>query len=152
RVKLHNAQSQILYELDEVLLRGGASGALDRVGRICSARSAASGFVLVVFDGIDSRTLADGLRGALVCVPRDALPKVDDGEFYVHDIMGAQVVLVGGEPIGEVVDFISYPSTDVLVVKGSARYEIPMVDDFVRDVDAKNRVVIVDNVEDFRVD
>ena len=156
RVKLHNAESRVLFEVDEVLLRKGVAGsraadAADRVVTVRSARPAAAGFVLLGLRGVDSRNTAEALRGFGLCVPRDRLPEETEGEFYVHDILGANVLLKDGSVLGAVVDYISYPSTDVLVVQGSERYEIPLIEDFVLDVNTETKVVVVDGVDDFKV-
>jgi len=151
RVKLHNAESRVLLERSEVLMRGGKTGIPEQRIDVCSARSAAEGFVLLGLAGVDSRTEAEALRGVAICVPRDALPSESEGEFYVHDIIGAKVVQSDGSTLGEVVDYISYPSTDVLVVHGAARYEIPLIEDFVHDVDSARKIVAVGDVDDFKV-
>ena len=81
-----------------------------------------------------------------VCVPREAFPPLEDGEFYVCDVIGARVVGPGGE-LGQVADMVSYPTADAFVVKtvwpevGNA--ELPLLDDFIDEVDAEHHEVRV---------
>ena len=150
-VKLHNPQSTILFEVDEVLARWNGNPARDRCLAIRAVRPAADGVVLIAFEGVDSRAEAESVRGAGLCVPRGVLPPEEDGEFYVHDIVGAEVVLQNGTVLGKVLDVISYPTVDVVVVRGPVRYEIPMIEDFVVRLDTVNKVVVVDGVDDFKV-
>lgn len=147
RIKLHNPDSEILLDVAEVFVRKGEDEG--RVMAVRSVRAAADGFALMAFDGVTTRSEADALRGAGLLVPRGILPEAEDGEFYVHDILGAKVVQPDGRVLGEVVDYVSYPTTDVLIVQGAARYEIPLVDDFVRDIDTVQKIVTVEGVDDF---
>jgi 16S rRNA processing protein RimM len=147
RIKFHNPDSEILLDVVEVFVRKGDGEG--RVMAVRSARPAADGFALMAFEGVTTRSEADALRGAGLSVPRGTLPEAEDGEFYVHDILGAKVVQPDGRVLGEVVDYVSYPTTDVLIVQGTTRYEIPLVDDFVRDIDTAKKVVTVEGVDDF---
>ena len=147
RVKLHNSSSETLFEADDVSLR--APDGSQRVMRILNARPAADGFVLVTFEGIGGRDAAEALRASTLLVPRQSLPPVEEDEFYVHDILGAQVVGEDGTVFGKVVDYVTYPAVDVLVVKGDRRYEVPVIDDFVHRIDSSAKRVIVGSIEDF---
>ena len=49
-------------------------------------------------------------------MPRDALEPVDEGEFYVCDVVGAEAHGPEGE-LGVVEDVLSYPACDVLLVR-----------------------------------
>ena len=151
RVVLHNSASRILYEVDEVIVRTNVEQS--ECLRIESARPAADGIVLLRLECVRSRTDALPFRGARLLVPRAALPKEADDEFYVHDIIGASVSCRDGTAIGHVLDYVSYPTADVMVVGGSARYEIPMIDDFIVSVDVANKqIIVVDAVYDFKVE
>jgi 16S rRNA processing protein RimM len=146
RVKLHNPDSEILLRIDKVRLHNDQGS---RLVDVRGARRAADGIVLMALEGIGSRSEAEAHRGMAILVPRDVLPKAQDNEFYVHDILGAKVVDSRGHELGKVVDYISYPSTDVLVVQGDKRFEIPLIDDFVRSIDSVGRIVTVEGVDDF---
>lgn len=147
RVKVHNPDSEVLFGLTEVMVRVGQTP--DRLMPILRARPAAEGVALIALEGVIDRTQAEALRGALLLVPRQALPATDEDEFYVHDILGANVVGPDGTCFGQVVDYVSYPTADVLVVQGERRYEIPVIDDFVRNVDPHRKTVTVEGIDDF---
>ena len=57
-----------------------------------SVRGAGTGHLLAKFRGVDGRDAADRLRGAAICIARDRFPALEDGEFYVCDIIGATLV------------------------------------------------------------
>jgi len=151
RLKVYNSDSELLLSQTEVLVRkkpaNGTPPAAETMMQLESIRGADAGFLLAKFRGIDDRDAADLLRGAAICVDRERFPPLDEGEFYVCDIIGARLVSPGGD-VGSVEDFVSYPSADVLVVRlevGAAkgRVELPLVENFVERVDAGAGVVVL---------
>lgn len=147
RVKLHNPESEILFDVDEVFVR--QEDGSERLMAIRSARPAADGIVLLVFNAVTDRSGADAMRGATLHVSRRALPPTHEDEFYVHDILGARVVDEDGTVFGEVIDYVSYPAVAVLVVQGEKRYEVPLIDDFVRRIDTDAKQIVVGPIGDF---
>jgi 16S rRNA processing protein RimM len=66
---------------------------------------------LVRFEGSGSREDAEALRGLVL----QAEPLDDPDEMWVHDLVGAEVVLVGtGEVIGTCVSLVANPASDLL--------------------------------------
>ena len=55
------------------------------------------------FEGISDRTAAEALRGSLVEIDRDALPPLEEGEYYHADLVGVVCVDGGGKLLGTVV-------------------------------------------------
>jgi 16S rRNA processing protein RimM len=147
RLKVYNKDSDLLLELDEVLvrLRDGEEHevSIERARRADDA-------VLMKLYSINDRDRADELRGATVCARREQFPPLGEGEFYACDVMGARAVLGDGRELGKVRDLRAYPSVDVLVVTaedGQRDWEIPLVDAFVEGVDAGAGVVRIRTVE-----
>ena len=114
RVKLYNDQSDVLLDIHDVRLERPGAPAVDRAIR--KARALAGGSLLIAFEGVADCDQAEALRGFEILVPRDALPPPEPGEFYVVDVIGSRAVFSDGTDIGAVVDFQSFPSTDVLVI------------------------------------
>jgi 16S rRNA processing protein RimM len=91
---------------------------------------------LLRFDDVADRTAAEALRGAvLTAEPIDEAP---EGEVWVHDVVGAEVVDRSGAPIGVVTAVEANPAHDLLVIDGGTL--VPMV--FV--VDQRPGRVVVD--------
>jgi len=148
RVLLFNPDSEILDIVEEVHVQVASEP--ERVIHIDDCRPVSGGGVLLVLEGVEDRNGAEALRGAILSVPRSALPAPEEGEFYVHDIIGAVAVLADGTEIGKVIEHVSYPTTEVLVIQGaSKRYEVPLVQDFVQSVDAKSKRVVLTSVAGF---
>jgi 16S rRNA processing protein RimM len=71
---------------------------------------------LLKLRGVDDRNAAEALHGATVSVPRDVLPALEHGEYYLVDLVGARVIGPEGD-LGEVTSVVSHPTVDVIVLK-----------------------------------
>ncbi len=147
RVQPFNRDSELLLELDEVLVRG-RDGAEYEVS-VESARRANEAILMKLYS-VDDRDTADALRGAHVCARRDAFPALSDGEFYVCDLQGARVVVCDGEApeweLGSVRELRSYPTLDTILVDakdGGGPWEAPLVDSVVRSIDVQANLVVL---------
>jgi 16S rRNA processing protein RimM len=69
------------------------------------------------FAGIADRNAAEALRGQLVTVPRDALPPLEDGEYYHADLLGLPCESRAGEPLGIVVAVENFGAGDLLEIE-----------------------------------
>ena len=99
----------------------------------------------VILETVTDRDAAEALRGLEVAVWRDALPDLEDGEFYWSDLVGLAVTTTEGESLGVVERLMETGANDVLVVKGERERLIPfLMDDVVRHVDLDGRRMEVD--------
>ena len=78
----------------------------------------------------------------------DLKPLDDPEEFYDHDLIGLDVVTVGGEPVGAVKDVLHH-GQNLLVVTGSGARAgtdvlIPFVTPIVPEVDLVSRRLVID--------
>jgi len=109
RLKLfgQGAESLSAYE---TLFVGGTSRRLLSVndsGKAAVAR----------FEGISDRTAAEALRGSLVEVVRDALPPLDEGEYYHADLIGLPCLDAEGKSRGTVVAVENFGAGDLLEIE-----------------------------------
>ncbi len=81
---------------------------------VVSARPHA-GRWLVCFEGIADRTAAEALLGMMLS--GEALPS-EDGELWVHELIGASVRDAAGEDLGRVTAVEANPASDLLVLDG----------------------------------
>lgn len=56
------------------------------------ARRGAGNRIIGRIEDVESREEAHALIGARLWVPRSALPKLQDDEFYIQDVVGAEVI------------------------------------------------------------
>jgi 16S rRNA processing protein RimM len=102
------------------------------------------GALTVKLTGIEDRDQAMALRGAEVCVPRVELPQRGDKDFYRADLIGCEVVNLGGVALGVVQHFVETPAQTLMVVRGEREYWVPAVPQHLRRVDLSARRVVVD--------
>ncbi len=70
-------------------------------------------------EGVDTRNLADELAGFEIYVEREALPELEEGDFYWFQLEGLRVVNSEGDHLGEVVQLMETGANDVMVVRPS---------------------------------
>jgi len=104
------------------------------------------GRLLVTFEGITDRDMADGLRGVQLCVDSAQVPEPEDpDEFHDHQLVGLRAQTAAGEALGEVVRVEHAPASDMLVLRlPDGRHAlVPFVRAIVPEVDvASGRVVL----------
>jgi 16S rRNA processing protein RimM len=101
--------------------------------------------VVLKLEGIDDRTTAESLRGALVSVPIEAAVKLPPGEYFWHEIIGLRVEDGAGRPLGRVVEILETGSNDVYVVRSPDReLLLPAIKDVVRGIDRERGTMRVE--------
>jgi 16S rRNA processing protein RimM len=101
--------------------------------------------LLVRFEEVADRSAAEALRGEVLLVPSSDAPPIEEGDrFWVHEVVGLEVVDEEGRRIGRVREVLSNPANDVWVVDTERRdVLVPAVHDVVRSVDRDARRVVI---------
>ena len=96
------------------------------------------------FEEVPDRTAAEALSGSYLFVPGASSPALPEGEFWPHQIVGAEVFTESGRSLGRVVEIVRTPANDVWVAGGDdGESLIPALRDLVLSVDvAAGRVVV----------
>jgi 16S rRNA processing protein RimM len=88
---------------------------------------------------------AHRLVGAELCVRESRLPPTDADEFYWYQLIGLEVVNTEGQKLGTLEEIIETGSNDVYVVRGGKEeILVPALEEVVREVDLKRRLMTVD--------
>ena len=74
------------------------------------------GTVFLSLSGICDRNTAESMRGKFLCVTRENAVALEQGRYFIVDIMGCSLVTDNGEKVGEIIDVTS-ARTDVFTVK-----------------------------------
>lgn len=93
---------------------------------------------LLKLSGINTMTEAEQQQWKIL--EAEGEPEMEDDEYLMEDLVGLKVVTVEGEEIGKVDDIEDYPAHEVIVV-GEIR--IPLIEEFVKDIDLDNEVMTV---------
>jgi len=80
-------------------------------------------------------------RGTTLAVPREALPPLEEDEYYSFQLVGLAVEEEGGRVLGQVKDVLDYPANDVLELDSGVL--LPLVEACVRQVDLEGGRIVV---------
>ncbi len=112
------------------------------------------GRALLKLQGCDDRNRAETLRGFLVQVPLEEAIRLEEGEYYEHQILGLEVWTGTGEFLGQVVDILYTGANDVYVVRGSGpagdELLLPAIADVIREVDLEAGRLVVELLDGLR--
>ncbi len=99
---------------------------------------------LLHFEGIETREELTGMRERHLAIPVSEARKLEDGEFYMHELVGLAVATAGGVSVGTVAQVVEAPQGWLLEVAGETkRHLIPFTRAVVERVDREaGRVVI----------
>jgi len=92
---------------------------------------------LLKLDRIGDRTQAEQCAGAYVVIPYSAAEAArEEGEFFLHALVGREVRTADGRRLGRVVDVVEARGAPLLEIgdPGHARRLLPFVRAFVREV------------------
>jgi 16S rRNA processing protein RimM len=104
---------------------------------------------IVKLKGFDDINGVEKYKGGQLKVGADDRVELEEGEYYVQDIVGCRVVTEDGAELGAVSDVLTPGANDVWVVKRPDGKELllPVIDDVVLDVNVSDRVVTVHLLE-----
>jgi len=105
--------------------------------------------ILLSLGGIDSRHLADTLKGSKLYVEKAILPELEDGAYYWFDLIGLSVFTTDDEYIGSIASILPTGSNDVYVVKNPNKDNdheilIPALASVVLEIDITKKTMRVD--------
>lgn len=101
--------------------------------------------LIVAFREITDRTAAEQWRNCFFLVPRGEVGSLEEGQVYVHELLGMRVQLESGDAVGEVADVYELPQGLAIDVRRSGRADTVMLlyEQSVHAVDRQARVVTV---------
>ena len=91
--------------------------------------------VLLKLKGVDTIDDAAKLRDKEICLSREDTD-LEEGTVFIADLIGLPVLADGAE-IGKITEVLTPPGNDVYVVKGRHEYLIPVVKEFVEEVNTE---------------
>lgn len=98
--------------------------------------------------GINTLAQADSLAGAEVFISEEDLALLDEEEFYIHELTGCSVLDPEGNKIGVVVDIISVPDNNLLVIDaGGKELLVPFHRSICKRVNVRERQIEIDPPE-----
>ena len=112
--------------------------------KILSFRVGTDGAAYIGLRGIPDRNAAELFRGKKLEGERDDAPELEEGQYYIVDIIGLSCETESGETLGTIVDVQNLASDVYTIEKAGKRILFPAVKGVVRQVDLQNKKLIVD--------
>jgi 16S rRNA processing protein RimM len=140
KVTLYWSESEALRVGSRVVLRSASQQGTFEVRSLRgSGRKRVIGF-----SGIEDRDAAERWQGAVLLVERGELPPLGAGEYYLADLVGAEVFAPDGR-VGRVSRVTLHPSVDVLVIEAEdgSEQELPLLDHWLSEVDVEGRRIVL---------
>jgi len=106
-------------------------------------------FILASFKEVPDRNAAERVAKKEVQVEREDLVPLEEGQYYIFDIVGLNVEDTKGEPLGIVAEVLQPGANDVYVVKSEGKPDLllPVLKSVIISVDLENKKMIVNPPE-----
>jgi 16S rRNA processing protein RimM len=103
-----------------------------------------AGRALVKFSGLDSPEEVQLLQSWTVEVPSSQARKLDEDEYFLHDLVGLRLIDAEGVERGRVIEIEETAGGVLLVVEGPrGRYDVPFAADICTKVDLGAKTILV---------
>ena len=101
--------------------------------------------VLMKLKGIDNPETANLLRQSYLIVDRENEKPLEEGTYYIVDLLGLEVYTDTEQLLGTVQDIFNTGSNDIYVIKDELGKQIllPGIADVIKKVDLENKKIIV---------
>jgi 16S rRNA processing protein RimM len=106
-------------------------------------------FDLLTFTGYPNVNDVEPMKGGVLKITEEQQGELQENEFYFHQIIGCLVYTTKGEEIGKIREILTPGANDVWVVKGKGGRDIliPYIEQIVKKVDIKEKVILIEPME-----
>jgi len=111
--------------------------------RVTNAILAGNTVILSIF-GISDRDCAETFRGKFICVDRENAVPLEEGRYFIADIIGCELKTDNGSLVGTVIEVTS-ARTDIFTVKctDGVIMRFPFLKDTIINIDVENKFIVV---------
>jgi 16S rRNA processing protein RimM len=109
-------------------------------------RGTVKNLIILQVDGVEDRDQAEKLRLHYLQIPKSELYPLSEGQYYLFDLVGLNVIDPTGAPLGKLVAVDqTNPVHDLYVVEMAPRkrYMVPAVKAFVKEIDLQKGHVVI---------
>ena len=105
--------------------------------------------VLVKFKGIDKVEEAETLRNSYLEVDRENAIDLQEGEYFIADLLGLDVITDEGNILGKLEDIFNTGSNDIYVVKDELGKQIllPAISEVIKEINLEEKKILVHLLE-----
>lgn len=102
-------------------------------------------FLRVKFEDVNTEADADDILGSAIYLPLSALPKLEGNKFYYHEVIGFNIEDKRLGIVGRIVSINDSAAQPLFeVIRGETELLIPMIDQFLVEIDRKGKTVKMD--------
>ncbi len=116
----------------------------DKPYKILSFRVGVDGAAYIGLRGIPDRNAAELFRGKKLEGDREDAPPLEEGRYYIVDILGLSCETEDGEFLGTVKDIRNLSSDIYTIEKDGKNILFPVVKNVIKTIDLENKKVIID--------
>jgi 16S rRNA processing protein RimM len=102
--------------------------------------------VIASLVNVDNRNKVEEMIPFEIFIKREDL-KEEEGEYFLSDLIGVKVVDLDDNEVGVVDSFYDNGVQEILVIKGKTPMEIPVVDQFIKEINTKEGFIRIKPVE-----
>ena len=126
-------------DLETILVDNGKSRTSYEIEKVKFFKS----MVILKLKGVDDRNVIEGWRDYELFVTREQAVELEEGEYFIADLIGMQAVDETGAPIGVVTDVLQTAANDIYVIDPPQGAEIlvPVIKECVLKVDIEEGVM-----------
>lgn len=101
--------------------------------------------VILKLEGIDRIEEAEKLRNAYIEITREMAGELEEGTYYIADLLNLEVYTDEGALLGKVDDIYNNGSSDIYVIKNEIGKQIllPAIEEVIKKVDLQENKIIV---------
>ena len=105
--------------------------------------------VLLKFKGFNKIEDVENFRNAYLEIDREDGKKLEEGEYYIVDLIGLDVISDEGKNLGKLDDIFNTGSNDIYVVKDELGKQLllPAIKEVIKEVDLENKKITVHLLE-----
>lgn len=101
---------------------------------------------ILKIEGIDSIEAADCYKEKYIKVQREDAVELEEGNYFISDIVGCSVLDSSGVNYGKIADVIHTPNNDVYWIKEGKELLIPALENIILDIDIKKSRILIEPV------
>ncbi len=143
--KLDTDQPELYENLDSILieLRGNLIPFFIERSQLHKSE-----LLRIKFEEVDTEQDADSILKSELYLPLEFLPKLEGDKFYFHEIIGFTIEDVNFGKVGIIKSINDSTAQELFEVdREGIEILIPMNDEFIKKVDRKNKIILVETPE-----